>query len=135
MDSFNAHCPHFWHLIWVCIKIQQQRLLPDRVLTLRDSHHLPSRLNQLRAKLYCSEISKKLFPDYHDRRTTIRTCSNIVVRPHKILQDKTFYFAASSTSAEFWRNRFKIGKPWKGIAFVASTGKLNLLIRLTFLLG
>ncbi|KRZ84694.1 hypothetical protein T08_16537, partial [Trichinella sp. T8] len=100
-----------------------------------DFHHLPSRLNQPRAKLYCSEISKKLFPNYHDRRTTIRTCSNIVVRPHKILQDKTFYFAASSTSAEFWRNRFKIGKPWKGIAFVASTGKLNVLIRLMFLLG
>ncbi|KRX65313.1 hypothetical protein T06_16205 [Trichinella sp. T6] len=96
----------------MCIKIQQQRLLPDRVLTLRDFHHLPSRLNQPRAKLYCSEISKKQFPNYHDRRTTIRTCY-----------------------AEFWRNRFKIGKPWKGIAFVASTGKLNLLIRLTFLLG
>ncbi|KRX52262.1 hypothetical protein T09_4265, partial [Trichinella sp. T9] len=70
---------HFWHLIWVCIKIQQQRLLPDRVLTLRDFHHLPSRLNQPRAKLYCSEISKKLFPNYHDRRTTIRTCSNMCI--------------------------------------------------------
>ncbi|KRY34573.1 hypothetical protein T01_6482 [Trichinella spiralis] len=37
------------------------------------------RLNQPRAKLYCSEISKKLFPDYHDRRTTIRTCSNMCI--------------------------------------------------------
>ncbi|KRY45259.1 hypothetical protein T03_16034 [Trichinella britovi] len=91
-----------------------------------DFHHLPSRLNQPRAKLYCSEISKKLFPNYHDRRTTIRTCSNMCIHSE---------CSSSSTSAEFWRNRFKIGKPWKGIAFVASTGKLNVLIRLTFLLG
>ncbi|KRZ56080.1 hypothetical protein T02_11260 [Trichinella nativa] len=46
---------------------------------LLDFHHLPSRLNQPRAKLYCSEISKKLFPYYHDRRTTVRTCSNVYI--------------------------------------------------------
>ncbi|KRZ47776.1 hypothetical protein T02_15722 [Trichinella nativa] len=35
----------------------------------------------------------------------------------------------------FWKNRCKIGKPWKGSAFVATTGKLYLFIRLTFLLS
>ncbi|KRX12503.1 hypothetical protein T07_7715 [Trichinella nelsoni] len=70
---------HFWHLIWVCIKIQQYRLLPDRVLTLRNFHYLPSRHNQPRTKHYCSEISKKLFPDYYDRRTTERTCRNVYI--------------------------------------------------------
>ncbi|KRY45073.1 hypothetical protein T03_788, partial [Trichinella britovi] len=30
-------------------------------------------------KLHCSEISKKLFPDYCDRRTTERTCSNMYI--------------------------------------------------------
>ncbi|KRY15500.1 hypothetical protein T12_9474 [Trichinella patagoniensis] len=57
----------------------QQRLLPDRVLTPTDFHHLPSRLSQPRTKLYCSEISLKLFPDYYDRRTTEQTCSNVYI--------------------------------------------------------
>ncbi|KRY18512.1 hypothetical protein T12_13475, partial [Trichinella patagoniensis] len=48
------------------------------------------------------EVSKKLFPDYHDRKTT-----------------------------SFWKNNCKIGKQWKRSAFVAATGKLHLLMRLT----
>ncbi|KRY34586.1 hypothetical protein T01_9192 [Trichinella spiralis] len=32
-----------------------------------------------RTKLHCSEISKKLFPEYHDRRTTERACSNMYI--------------------------------------------------------
>ncbi|KRX34145.1 hypothetical protein T05_12422 [Trichinella murrelli] len=46
-----------------------------------------------------------------------------------------------STAQDFTRQDIlfcgilNIRKPWKGIAFVASTGKLNVLIRLTFLLG
>ncbi|KRZ82236.1 hypothetical protein T08_8913 [Trichinella sp. T8] len=44
-----------------------------------DFHHLPGRLNQPRTKLYCSGISKKLFPDYYDRRTTERICSNVYI--------------------------------------------------------
>ncbi|KRY33916.1 hypothetical protein T01_6550 [Trichinella spiralis] len=38
-----------------------------------------NRLSQPRTKLYCNEISKKLFPEYHDRRTTERTCSNMYI--------------------------------------------------------
>ncbi|KRY31670.1 hypothetical protein T01_8004 [Trichinella spiralis] len=49
------------------------------VLNPTDFHHSPNRLSQRKTKLYCSEISKKLFPDYHDRRTTERTCSNVYV--------------------------------------------------------
>ncbi|KRY11847.1 hypothetical protein T12_140 [Trichinella patagoniensis] len=79
LNIFESRQSHFWHFIWVCIKIQQQRLLPDRVLTPTDFHHLPSRLSQPRTKLYCSEISLKLFPDYYDRRTTEQTCSNVYI--------------------------------------------------------
>ncbi|KRX33455.1 hypothetical protein T05_15502, partial [Trichinella murrelli] len=39
------------------------------------------RLSQPRTKLYCSKISKKLFPDYYDRRTTERTFSNMYIHP------------------------------------------------------
>ncbi|KRY31796.1 hypothetical protein T01_837, partial [Trichinella spiralis] len=34
---------------------------------------------QHRTKLYRSEISKKLFPEYHDRISTERTCSNVYI--------------------------------------------------------
>ncbi|KRZ93464.1 hypothetical protein T08_15159 [Trichinella sp. T8] len=44
-----------------------------------DFHYLPSRLNQPRTKHYCKKISKKLFPDYYDRRTTERTFSNMYI--------------------------------------------------------
>ncbi|KRY39710.1 hypothetical protein T01_9223 [Trichinella spiralis] len=54
-------------------------IITGRVLTPTDFHHLTNHLNQLRMKLYCSEISSKLFPDYHDRRTTKRTCSNVYI--------------------------------------------------------
>ncbi|KRY39782.1 hypothetical protein T01_12838 [Trichinella spiralis] len=54
---------------------EQQRLLPHRVLTRIDFHNSPNRLNQRRTKLHCSEISRKLFPEYHDRISTERTCS------------------------------------------------------------
>ncbi|KRZ85599.1 hypothetical protein T08_4498 [Trichinella sp. T8] len=37
------------------------------------------RLMLIKTKLHCSEISKKLFPDYYDRRTTERTCSNMYI--------------------------------------------------------
>ncbi|KRY55444.1 hypothetical protein T03_4518, partial [Trichinella britovi] len=37
------------------------------------------RLMLIKTKLHCSEISKKLFPDYCDRRTTERTCSNMYI--------------------------------------------------------
>ncbi|KRX69220.1 hypothetical protein T06_3444 [Trichinella sp. T6] len=57
----------------------QQRLLHGRVLTATDFHYLTNHLNQLRTKLYCSEISIKIFPDYHDRRATKRTCSNVYI--------------------------------------------------------
>ncbi|KRY45883.1 hypothetical protein T03_1734 [Trichinella britovi] len=60
------------------------------------------------------EISKKLFPDYHDRRTTEQICSNVYIH--------------SDFSID-------IDLPWKGSEFVAATGKLYLLIRLTFLLA
>ncbi|KRX26173.1 hypothetical protein T07_12911, partial [Trichinella nelsoni] len=56
---------------------RQQQLLPGRVLTPTDFHHITNHLNQHRTKLYCSEISSKLFPDYNDRRATKRTCSNV----------------------------------------------------------
>ncbi|KRX42699.1 hypothetical protein T03_13774 [Trichinella britovi] len=46
---------------------------------LLDFHYLPSRLNQPRTKHYCKKISKKLFPDYYDRRTTERTFSNMYI--------------------------------------------------------
>ncbi|KRY15172.1 hypothetical protein T12_4785, partial [Trichinella patagoniensis] len=59
-----------------CIQIEQQRLLPDRFLTPSDFHHSHNRLNKRRTKLHCSEISRKLFPEYHDRISTERTCSN-----------------------------------------------------------
>ncbi|KRX40988.1 hypothetical protein T05_11745 [Trichinella murrelli] len=68
---------HFWHLIWVCIEIQQQRLLPGLVLTPTNFQHLTNRLSQPRTKLYCSEISSKLFPDYYDRRTAKWTRSTV----------------------------------------------------------
>ncbi|KRY27238.1 hypothetical protein T01_11645 [Trichinella spiralis] len=64
-----------------------------------------------------------LFPDYHDRRTTKRTCSNVYIHSD---------FFIDINLAEFWINRFKIEKPWKGSAFMAATEKLYLLIRLTF---
>ncbi|KRY21932.1 hypothetical protein T12_11255 [Trichinella patagoniensis] len=35
----------------------------------------------------------------------------------------------------FWKTRCKIGKPWKGNEFVATTGKLYLFIRLIFSLS
>ncbi|KRX77607.1 hypothetical protein T06_4809, partial [Trichinella sp. T6] len=44
-----------------------------------DFHYSPSRLNQPRTKHYCKKISKKLFPDYYDRRTTERICSNMYI--------------------------------------------------------
>ncbi|KRY34327.1 hypothetical protein T01_11617 [Trichinella spiralis] len=59
------------YLYWTLLI--QQRLLPGLVLTPTDFQHLTNRLSQPRTKLYCSEISSKLFPDYHDRRTTKRT--------------------------------------------------------------
>ncbi|KRX55109.1 hypothetical protein T09_14931 [Trichinella sp. T9] len=68
---------HFWHFIWVCIEIQQQRLLPGLVLTPTNFQHLTNRLSQPRTKLYCSEISSKLFPDYYDRRTAKWTRSTV----------------------------------------------------------
>ncbi|KRX21168.1 hypothetical protein T07_9258, partial [Trichinella nelsoni] len=37
------------------------------------------RLSQPRTKLYCNEISKKLFPEYYDRISTERTCSNMYI--------------------------------------------------------
>ncbi|KRX55785.1 hypothetical protein T09_5498 [Trichinella sp. T9] len=37
------------------------------------------RLMLIKTKLHCSEISKKLFPDYCGRRTTERTCSNMYI--------------------------------------------------------
>ncbi|KRX72094.1 hypothetical protein T06_14713 [Trichinella sp. T6] len=52
---------HFWHLIWLCIKIQQQRLLPDRVLTRTDFHNSPNRLSQRRMKLYAVKYLKSYF--------------------------------------------------------------------------
>ncbi|KRY11533.1 hypothetical protein T12_6661, partial [Trichinella patagoniensis] len=64
-------------LIWVCIEIQQQRLLPGFVLTPTNFQHLTNRLSQPRTKLYCSEISSKLFPDYYDRRTAKWTRSTV----------------------------------------------------------
>ncbi|KRX26325.1 hypothetical protein T07_12473 [Trichinella nelsoni] len=63
------------YLYWTLLV--QQRLLCGLVLTPTDFQHLPNCLSQSRTKLYCSEISSKLFPDYHDRRTTKRTCSNV----------------------------------------------------------
>ncbi|KRX26332.1 hypothetical protein T07_9959, partial [Trichinella nelsoni] len=44
-----------------------------------DFRHSSNRLSQRRAKLYCSEISKKLFPGYHDRKRTEQTCSNVYI--------------------------------------------------------
>ncbi|KRX35025.1 hypothetical protein T05_12581 [Trichinella murrelli] len=63
----------------ICIQIEQQRLLPDRFLTPSDFHHSHNRLNKRRTKLHCSEISRKLFPEYHDRISTERTCSNVYI--------------------------------------------------------
>ncbi|KRY31442.1 hypothetical protein T01_10117 [Trichinella spiralis] len=37
------------------------------------------RLSQPRTKLYCNEISKQLFPEYHDRISTERTCCNMYI--------------------------------------------------------
>ncbi|KRX32776.1 hypothetical protein T09_12357 [Trichinella sp. T9] len=44
-------------------------------------------------------------------------------------------FAFQKVGRVCWENRCKTGKPWKESAFVAVTGILYLLIRLTFLLG
>ncbi|KRZ93520.1 hypothetical protein T08_4373 [Trichinella sp. T8] len=52
--------------------------ISDRLMP-TDFHYLPSRLNQPRTKHYCKKISKKLFPDYYDRRTTERTFSNMYI--------------------------------------------------------
>ncbi|KRZ51031.1 hypothetical protein T02_15754, partial [Trichinella nativa] len=57
-----------------CIQIEQQRLLADRFLTPSDFYHSHNRLNKRRTKLHCSEISRKLFPEYHDKISTERTC-------------------------------------------------------------
>ncbi|KRY50767.1 hypothetical protein T03_6005 [Trichinella britovi] len=73
MDSFKAS------FTVLCIQIEQQRLLPDRFLTPSDFHHSHNRLNKRRTKLHCSEISRKLFPEYHDRISTERTCSNVYI--------------------------------------------------------
>ncbi|KRZ59213.1 hypothetical protein T02_4212 [Trichinella nativa] len=60
-----------------------------------------------------------LFPDYCGRRTTEWTCSNMYIH--------------SEFSIEI--DLCKTGKPWKESAFVATTAKLYLLIRFTFLLS
>ncbi|KRZ53887.1 hypothetical protein T02_9940 [Trichinella nativa] len=73
MDSFNADYKV------LCIQIEQQRLLADRFLTPSDFYHSHNRLNKRRTKLHCSEISRKLFPEYHDRISTEQTCSNVYI--------------------------------------------------------
>ncbi|KRY31457.1 hypothetical protein T01_3925 [Trichinella spiralis] len=73
---------HTAQCVWycnVCIQIEQQRLLHDRFLTLSDFHHSRNRFNKRRTKLHCSEISRKLFPEYNDRISTERTCSNVYI--------------------------------------------------------
>ncbi|KRX72927.1 hypothetical protein T06_4888, partial [Trichinella sp. T6] len=60
-----------------CTQIEQQQLLADRFLTPSDFYHSHNRLNKRRTKLHCSEISKKLFPEYHGRISTEWTCSNV----------------------------------------------------------
>ncbi|KRX66416.1 hypothetical protein T09_14053 [Trichinella sp. T9] len=50
-------------------------------------------------------------------------------------QIKRVIVTAITTRQNFPKNRSKIAKPWKASAFMATTGKLYLLIRLTFLLG
>ncbi|KRZ89292.1 hypothetical protein T08_15340, partial [Trichinella sp. T8] len=97
---------HFWNLIWICIEIQQQRLLFDHVLSPTDFQHSSNRLSQRITKLYCGEMSEELFPVYHDRRASDRTFNRNLC----------------------WENRCKTGKPCKESAFVATTAKLYLLI-------
>ncbi|KRX55120.1 hypothetical protein T09_13290, partial [Trichinella sp. T9] len=58
----------------ICCEV---RLLPGLVLTPTNFQHLTNRLSQPRTKLYCSEISSKLFPDYYDRRTAKWTRSTV----------------------------------------------------------
>ncbi|KRX35024.1 hypothetical protein T05_14165 [Trichinella murrelli] len=72
--------------------------------------HSSNRLSQRITKLYCSEMSEELFPVYHHRRAS----------------DRTFIRNLC------WENRCKTGKPCKESAFVATTAKLYLLIRVAY---
>ncbi|KRX66529.1 hypothetical protein T09_8971, partial [Trichinella sp. T9] len=92
------------------------------------------RLMLIKTKLHCSEISKKLFPDYCGRRTTERTCSNMYIHSEFSIEID-LKFAYEKEGNFCWENRCKTGKPCKESAFVATTAKLYLLIRLTFLLS
>ncbi|KRZ57425.1 hypothetical protein T02_12837 [Trichinella nativa] len=57
--------------------IVPKSLLPERVCTTTDFHHSPNRFSQRRTKVLCTELSKKHFPDCHDRRTTEHSCTNV----------------------------------------------------------
>ncbi|KRX15554.1 hypothetical protein T07_9415 [Trichinella nelsoni] len=85
-------------------------------------------INKRRTKLYCSEISKKLFPDYYGRRTTERNCSNVHIHSD-FSNDIDLKFAYEKAGKVCCENRCKTGKPWNESAFVANTAKLYLLIR------
>ncbi|KRX24297.1 hypothetical protein T07_8233 [Trichinella nelsoni] len=61
------------------VSTQSAQNVPDRFLTPSDFHHSRNCRNKRRKKLHYSEISKKLFPEYHDRRTTERTFSNMYI--------------------------------------------------------
>ncbi|KRY22246.1 hypothetical protein T12_5726 [Trichinella patagoniensis] len=82
------------------------------------------RLSQPRTKLYCNKISKKLFTEYHDKKTTEQTFSIMHIHSD---------FSIDIDLAEFWRTREAVerncfcGGYWK----IVSVNQVDLFVGLT----